>query len=222
VPFEIDHVFVGTEVGAPETGELIRFGLAEGRSNTHAGQGTASRHFFFRNASLELIWLHDDREACSSATRRTRLSERWHGRAGDACPFGLCVRPSDSSEALPFEAWEYAPSYIRKPWVIHIAANSDDVGEPMLFCIQGLVRPEAFPERYQQPLEHEGGFREITRLRWLRPDSGPLSPELNAIVGYGLLEIGPGASHALELGFDHEGQGKRASFAPALPISFCW
>jgi hypothetical protein len=222
LPFEIDHLFVCTDVGGPEADELIRFGLTEGASNRHRGQGTASRHFFFHNAALELIWVHDDEEARSSATERTRLFERWHGRNGDACPFGLCVRQRDAATALPFDAWPYEPIYLPKPWAIHIAANSEDVSEPMLFCIHGRVAPEAFPESYRQPLDHAIGFREISRLNWLRPQDAPLSPELNALLREGLLNVGSAPSHLLEIGFDDEAQGRRASFAPTLPIAFVW
>jgi hypothetical protein len=37
--------------------------MAEGEPNTHPGQGTACRRFFFRNAFLELVWVRDPAEA---------------------------------------------------------------------------------------------------------------------------------------------------------------
>jgi hypothetical protein len=40
--------------GAPEAEALLRVGLREGAGNTHPGQGTACRRFFFENAYLEL------------------------------------------------------------------------------------------------------------------------------------------------------------------------
>jgi hypothetical protein len=50
---ELDHVFVCREMGAPEADRLVGFGLSEGRSWTHPGQGTANRCFFFqRNAGI--------------------------------------------------------------------------------------------------------------------------------------------------------------------------
>jgi len=48
--FAIDHVFVMCSPGAPEAAALIRAGLTEGSANTHPGQGTANRRFFFRDA----------------------------------------------------------------------------------------------------------------------------------------------------------------------------
>jgi hypothetical protein len=34
---ELDHVFVCSEVGAPEADQLVAFGLGEGAPNTHPG-----------------------------------------------------------------------------------------------------------------------------------------------------------------------------------------
>jgi len=43
----LDHVFILCSPGAPESGALNRLGLTEGSPNTHPGQGTACRRFFF-------------------------------------------------------------------------------------------------------------------------------------------------------------------------------
>jgi len=77
----LDHVFVCTAVGAPEAEALTAAGFAEGAGNVHPGQGTACRRFFFRNAFLELVWVHDEAEARSPETAPTRLWERWRDRA---------------------------------------------------------------------------------------------------------------------------------------------
>src|SRR5207249_2167482 len=45
--FELDHVFICTAAGTPEAASLIAFGLTEGTPNTHPGQGTANRRFFY-------------------------------------------------------------------------------------------------------------------------------------------------------------------------------
>ncbi|MGA9266227.1 MAG: hypothetical protein WBV79_07185, partial [Rhodomicrobium sp.] len=51
--YEIDHIFVLTDMDAPSAGALLRLGLTEGPPNRHPGQGTANRRFFFDNAMLE-------------------------------------------------------------------------------------------------------------------------------------------------------------------------
>jgi hypothetical protein len=52
---ELDHLFVCTAPGAPEAETLVQFGLHEGPSNQHPGQGTACRRFSFANAMIELF-----------------------------------------------------------------------------------------------------------------------------------------------------------------------
>jgi hypothetical protein len=70
---ELDRAFVCTALDAPEADLLVAFGLAEGTPNTHPGQGTANRRFYFRNAMLELVWVRDEREARSPLVAPTRL-----------------------------------------------------------------------------------------------------------------------------------------------------
>ena len=72
----IDHAFIACQPGGPEANSLLQRGFVEGSSNTHAGQGTANRRFFFDNFMLELLWVVDHAEATSERTRRTRLWER--------------------------------------------------------------------------------------------------------------------------------------------------
>lgn len=109
----IHHVFVCTSVGAPEAETLLDAGFVEGSANTHPGQGTANRRFFFESGFLELLWVHDEREAKSATTAPTKLWDRWAERGKAASPFGLCFSSSrglDSS--LPFPTWAYRPSYL--------------------------------------------------------------------------------------------------------------
>jgi Glyoxalase-like domain len=69
----IDHVFICCSVGAAaEADALVRLGLHEGTPNTHPGQGTACRRFFFENAYLELFWVADKREAQADEVLPTR------------------------------------------------------------------------------------------------------------------------------------------------------
>ncbi len=70
----------------------MAFGLTEGSSNLHLGQGTANRRFFFYNAMLELLWVRDEREARSPPIAPTRLWKRWRYRFSGYSPFGVCLR----------------------------------------------------------------------------------------------------------------------------------
>ncbi len=73
---ELDHVFVCTARDAPEAERLRALGLVEGTSNVHHGQGTANRRFFFANAMLELLWVHDPHRSCFD-----RLSTSGHAES---------------------------------------------------------------------------------------------------------------------------------------------
>ena len=102
--FELDHGFIFTPINAPEAEQLKAFGLSEGSPNTHPGQGTANRRFFFENFMVELLWVSDPVAVQSEVIQPMHLWERWWGREGAACPFGICLRPSHSPHrrfALP-------------------------------------------------------------------------------------------------------------------------
>jgi hypothetical protein len=100
---QLHHVYVLTSVGAPEADDLLDSGLVEGSPNTHLGQGTANRRFFFESGFLELLWVHDEREAQSTLTAPTKLWDRWAERGRTANPFGICFssRMRSVSVGLP-------------------------------------------------------------------------------------------------------------------------
>lgn len=220
--FELDHVFACVDPEAPESARLVALGLTQGRSAVHEGQGTANRCFLFHNAYLELIWVRDAADARSALTGRTRLFERWEGRARATCPFGICLRPARPSPANgpPFAGWDYLPRYVPASRPIHVGANSDRLAEPMLFFIASASRPDTWPG--QPPLQHRLGVREVTRVTWRRPTGEPLSAELQAVIGAGCVRVEPGDAHALEICFDHGTRGQGASLEPHLPIAFTW
>jgi Glyoxalase-like domain len=222
MPFELDHVFVCTNLDAPEATQLVSNGLTEGPSRVHQGQGTANRCFLFHNAYLELIWVHTQDEACSPLTERTRLFERWRGKADETCPFGICLRPTHPSGGsdLPFAAWDYLPRFAVTSSPIRIGTNSDWLAEPMLFFIESASRPDSWPR--ETPLNHRLGVREITRLSWTRPTDDPLTPELQAVVDAGCLSVELGSAHALEICFDREAMGQSANLRPRLPLTLRW
>src|SRR6516164_4719485 len=56
--FEVDHVWIVVSPGAPQRAAFEQLGLkAAPGVNQHAGQGTASITFEFKNAFLELLWV---------------------------------------------------------------------------------------------------------------------------------------------------------------------
>jgi hypothetical protein len=211
---ELDHLFVCTVPGAPEAEQLVRFGLREGPSNQHPGQGTANRRFDFANAMIELLWVSDAREARSECTRRTSLWERWSGRESKASPFGICVRPSDAQNAeSPFPAWEYRPAYLPDPLVMHIAETG--LEEPMWVHLSFARRTD----REQRFVEHAIGIREITGLALTTPE--PLrSIASQRMVESKILSSRTGAKPLLEIEFDGNRRNQSVDFRPHLPFVF--
>jgi hypothetical protein len=221
--FDVDHIFICTEVDAPEADRLTNFGLAEGTPNTHPGQGTACRRFFFRNAYVELLWVQTPTEAQSEASRPTRLWERWSRRANDACPFGLCIRPSAGRAGdFPFATWDYRPPYLPPGLSFGIAKNSEVTTEPFLCYLESGKRPDSYPSNRQQPMRHAMGIREITRVSLVSPGASKISPELKAVIEAGLIELRHGDNYSIEIGFDGESQQKVMDFQPAVPLVFYW
>jgi len=209
---ELDHVFVCVNAGAPEADRLIQFGLREGPSNQHAGQGTANRRFFFANAMIELLFVNDASEAQSPPARRTRLWERWQGRDGGASPFGICVRPTDPCNAEPpFPAWEYRPAYLPDSRAMQIAES--DVDEPMWVYLS-FARRADYERRF---LDHPVGVRQITGLELTTP--APLaSAAAAALVRSGVLSIRMGTQYRLDVEFDRKQRHEVADFRPYLPL----
>lgn len=216
-PYELDHVFVCTDVGAPEAEVLVDFGLSEGTANRHPGQGTANRRFFFQNAMIELVFVVDSAEAASGLVRRTGLFERWKGRDSGASPFGICLRPgSYQASGPPFPAWEYKPPYFSSP--AYLGTNSELIPEPLIVYLPFARRPAPS----EQPLEHRTGFRELTAVRIQGPTMEHPSAELEALARTGLVELAPEEVHRMEIGFDGETQGRSTDFSPVLPLTLRW
>jgi hypothetical protein len=220
--FELDHLFVWAAEGAPEAGELIALGLTEGAPNTHPGQGTACRRFFFQNAYLELLWVCDPVEARQEAARRTGLWERWARHDAGASPFGVGLRPARPGEpTIPFQAWEYRPSYLPAPLAIHIGEDLR-LSEPFWFFLDFGRRPEEPGSRPSQPLAHPAGLRELTCLRLSGPGLGNPSQVALAVMAVSTVTLDEGADHLAEITFDGGARGEKADLRPVLPLVFRW
>jgi hypothetical protein len=244
VSFELDHLFVMTDRGAPAAETLRAAGFVEGAPNVHPGQGSANRRFFFANAMLELLWVDDEREARSALATPTRLWERWSGRAGGACPFGIVLRPAGRAAPAPpppFSAWEYRPPYLPPGLSLAIAENVDDLAEPMLLYFAAGRRADERPLAERPPIVHPAGAREIQRLRLVRPSGAPPSAALAAVVAAGrsprhaarfaregregragLLDLETGPAHLVELGLDGPARRRVVDLRPGLPLVVRW
>src|SRR5580692_4398006 len=161
MPLAVDHAFICCAHQAPEGDALLRAGFVEGSGNTHLGQGTANRRFFFENFMLELLWVADPTEAMSAQTLPTRLWERWSKRATGTSPFGIVFRASGEDLAAPFPTWAYYPSYLPAGLAIQIAEGTG-LHEPELFYLPFL---KVRGIRASEPLNHAVPIRRLRGLR---------------------------------------------------------
>jgi len=222
---ELDHLFTFVSAGAPEVTRLLEFGLSEGQPNTHPGQGTACRRFFFRNAYLEFLWVHDEEQAASDWVRRLCLVERFQYLRTGASPFGLIFRPASAMGEpvkLPFATWVLHPPYLPEPLNLDVAENSAGAIEPLLFYMSFGSRPDDYFRGSRQPMEHQAGFKEITGVRITSPLAQSLSTTVQATERTGLAQFISGSSQLLEVSFDCATQGRLMDFRPELPLLFRW
>ena len=209
---ELDHVFICVARSAPEAELLVEFGLCEGTSNVHPGQGTANRRFFFQNAMLELLWVEDPQEARSVQTAPTLLWDRWSGRQSGACPFGIIVRPANTGmTAVPFPSREYRPEWLAPDLKIYLAPAG--VQEPMWLFMPFLQRLH----HEQRFVAHPNGAREITKLTLTTPETLQ-SPPAHALVENAILSIREGTEFLLAIELDRSARHSARDFRPHLPL----
>lgn len=209
---ELDHVFICVTRGAPEAEELVQFGLREGPSNVHPGQGTANRRFFFRNGMLELLWVEDPVEAQSERTTPTQLWERWSGRMSGACPFGILVRPANTeTTTAPFPVQEYRPTWLPPDLRMYLAPAG--VTEPMWVFVPFLRRSH----HEKHFAVHPNGAGEITGLTLTTPLPFE-SSAAQALIEGAVFSVREGSDYLLVLELDHGSRQEHRDFRPRLPL----
>jgi hypothetical protein len=192
---ELDHIIFFCAPGAPEADALLGRGLHEGPGNSHPGQGTVNRRFFFRNVYLELLWVEGYEEAQTGEARRTGLWDRWINRHNGCCPIGLVFRPSAPGVPTPFPSWSYVPKYFPAGFSIEVAVDIP-ANEPLLFYL-----PFARPALVEDVAPAPGGAQvgAISGVTLHLPDTGSLSPALNSVVASGSVAVEPGQEFLVDI-----------------------
>lgn len=219
---EIDHIFICTEKKAP-AGELLKdFGLTEGTSNTHPGQGTACRRFFFHNMMLELLWVDDENEVQNERTKPMRLLERCLTGSKEVSPFGIAFRPIDEPDNIvPFAVWDYHPVYL--PYFLKMqVAKHTPLSEPLYVYLSFAHRQDRAPIEKRQPMEHRISLNEVTSVNIHINQDMDLSEAAIAINRMNNISIKQDKEHFIELEFDNGVLGQCKDFRPNLPLVFKW
>jgi hypothetical protein len=217
---ELDHLFICVDNPESAAEQLINFGLVEGTSNVHPGQGTANRRFFFSNGFIELLYATDSAELDSELTKPTGLISRFSGSETDASPFGVCFRPADYGGEVPFPHWSYKPQYL--PDHLDVKVGDAPVTEPMWFYLSSGSRPDGAPGEKRQPLEHRCGFGNITSVRACITSDKPASQVATIITRLPSIDCISGGEHLLTVEFDFGKAKSKKDFRPVMPLVFCW
>jgi len=212
----VDHAFIGCTTGAPQGDALLRLGFAEGSGNTHPGQGTANRRFFFENFMLELVWVADLAEAQNARTRRTRLAERIQGVDIQVSPFGIIFRSTSTPPApAPFATWSYTPVYLPPGLAMQIAEGTS-LYEPELFYLPFLRSGTA---RRPEPVSHALPIRRVRGLSVGLQDRSALSAASRCAEKHGLVRYFDAPQPLLEILFEGPA-GMHFDLRPELPLVF--
>lgn len=225
---ELDHVFIFTEAPQQVATSFRQFGLTEGTPNVHPGQGTSCRRYFFGNAYLELVWVSNEEQIINPVISKTKLWERSQYQLTNYCPFGLCFRNPNllsNSPTLLFEdGWKYQPPYLPEGVYVNVASNTDFRAEPMLFEMPFFgIAPKDYPPEKRQPLNHEMGLQEITKVILTLPVTmESLSPALQKVLSNSIVTLSQGKDYSVELEFDHGKRGEKQPFKQLIPLTFRW
>ncbi len=213
---ELHHFFILVKPGGEVADLLSSLGMSEGTRNKHEGQGTSNRRFNFSNGTLEILWVHDAKEAVDGPGRNMLFPERVG--TPTACPFGLIFNRKDNDDLeMPFEGWKYEPDYFQAPWAFHVGSNSKDILEPL--CV---YMPFVEPGTSIKSVDN-GVFRSISKVHILYPIlSESISDVLEAVSSADRLSIEHGNEHLMEVTFNENQLGLSKDFRPDIPLIVRW
>ena len=210
----LDHVFILVEPEAKVADLLLEHGFQEGQRNTHPGQGTANRRFYFANGMLEFIWVQDANEARNGQGQSLHFSER--AEDPTASPFGIILVPGGdhASTDRPFPGWHYQPAYFPTPRGFHVGANSHHIAEPLCFYFPfqdpGVPKPQ--PHRNPQMVS------EVI----ISTPSTDTDGVLALVSQANRLSMRSGQEHLMEITLDHHDSGHTEDYRPAMPLILRW
>lgn len=156
---DIDHIFIFTNDNGKVAEQLIEFGLSEGSSRVHVGQGTTNRKFYFNNFFLEILWVHNETEIMSASIEPTGLWQRANFTENNYSPFGLCLVNTQETDPLFENVFTYQPQYFPQGLVIDILKNDAQPNLPWTFRLpfKGQKKNET------EPITHSNGLQFLTK-----------------------------------------------------------
>lgn len=164
---DIDHIFIFTDSKGKVADRLVSFGLTEGSSRVHKGQGTTNRKFYFENFFLEILWVYDEDELKSDLVKPTGLWQRANYQTNNFSPFGLCIVNTHETDNLFEKSLNYQPDYFPPGLSIDILSNEDIPDLPWIFRLpfKGTKKNEV------EPTEHTNGIKKLTKAQFTYKNS---------------------------------------------------
>ncbi|MCR9133111.1 MAG: VOC family protein [bacterium] len=205
----IDHIFIFTTDNGTIANDLVDFGLIEGSSRVHKGQGTANRKFYFSNFFLEILWIHDENEIKSTQTMPTGLWNRANFESKHCSPFGLCLVNSDDTNVLFKQSFSYQPEYFPQGMAIDIIKNDSNPNLPWTFRLPFKGQKKNVDE----PNNHGNGISSLTKTLF-EYKKGTETQFLEHFNNEERLEFMASSRNWLTLSFDNRRQGKSKDFQP--------
>lgn len=215
---KIDHLFlIVPPKGEAAAQELLDWGLTEGSSRVHPGQGTENRKFYFHNFFFELLWVRDAAELAHQKLAHTGLKERMNDQKNDLLPVGICLLNEDGTDALFRDAIHYQPDYFPVGTTIEQLAPNQVVDLPWLFRLPFRDQPYS-PK--QEPIQHANGVANLTDLAIRVPGAVPEGTIARKLPALGI-EMLPAPRFQLQLEFDAGRMGQERTFSQ-LPLHIRW
>jgi hypothetical protein len=204
---DIDHIFIFTNDNGAIANELVKFGLTEGSSNIHIGQGTTNRKFYFENFFLEILWVHNELELKSETTKPTGLWERADFNLNNS-PFGLCIVNTDQTDKLFENAFKYQPAYFPVGLNIDILQNQQNLNLPWTFRLpfKGQKKNET------EPTDHKSGLRNLTNVTFGVSNIEGANLFITQFLGQERIKFTLSSTNNLTLTFDDNKNGQIKEF----------
>ena len=227
--FEVDHVWIVVSPGAPQRAAFEQLGLkAAPGVNQHAGQGTDSITFEFKNAFLELLWVDAAVPVApgnEAAVRKFTRRQRWATSGG--CPFGIALhRTASAADSLPFESWP-----LHQPWMppgvsyAMLTPRADSLSPalwvvPRSSAVKDLDDPAATPvdSIRATALRQPGYMRKLTRVRLVCPPGYQPTDAMSRLAREGVFELRQERGWLLILTFNGGVRRRTRDLRPELPV----
>ena len=206
----VDHIFIFSQNQGGDAEELLDFGLAEGSSRIHQGQGTTNRKFYFENFFLEILWVHDTSEIQSPVTSVTGLWERSNFKENNHSPFGLCLDNTGGTEALFQNSQKYQPAYFPEGMHVDFINSKENKDLPWLFRLpmKGPKKPTT------EPTNHRLGLKKLTKAEFQLPQISNWAKNCQSEQ----IQFKKSGETSLTIEFDRMTRGKE-HFFESLPLS---